>query len=96
MGRSPGSVVGLEIMLWLGRSGVRISATARDFSFSETSRPSLGPIRPPIRCVQGIKWPGLEGDYTPPYNAEIKNKWNYTSAAPLRLYGVNKFTFTFY
>jgi hypothetical protein len=41
------------------------------------SRPTLGPIQPPIQWVpgplsRGIKRPGREADHSPPSSAEIK------------------------
>jgi hypothetical protein len=44
---------------------------------STLSRPILGLTQPPIQWVQGtlslaVKRPGLEGDLSPPTNAEFK------------------------
>jgi len=44
------------------------------FLFPPTSRTALGPPQPPIQWVleslsQGIKWPGREGDHSPPPSA---------------------------
>jgi hypothetical protein len=33
--------------------GVRVSVGGKNFHFSMSSRPSLGPTQPPIPCVQG-------------------------------------------
>jgi hypothetical protein len=35
-----------------------------------------------------LKWPGREGDHSPPSSAEVKNAWCYTSPPPIRLPGV--------
>jgi hypothetical protein len=57
------------------------------------SRPALGPTQPPIQWVSGgsflgVKRPGREADHPPPYSAELKNVWSYTSIPPLILHGV--------
>jgi hypothetical protein len=36
----------------------------------------------------GVKRPGHEADHSPPSSAEVKNAWNYTSTAPVRLHDV--------
>jgi len=51
------------------------------------------PIQSPIQWVPaelslGVKRPGFEADHSPPYSAEVKNAWSYTSTAPIRLHGV--------
>jgi hypothetical protein len=33
-------------------------------------------------------------NHAPPYTAEVKNKWSYTSFPPTSLYGVHKENFT--
>jgi len=48
------------------------------------SRLSLGPTQPPIQKLPGAlslgaKRPGREADHSPPYSAEVKTAWNYTS-----------------
>jgi hypothetical protein len=53
----------------------------------------LGPTQPPIQWIPGalslgVKWSGREADHSPPSSAEIKDAWNYTSTAPIRLHGV--------
>jgi hypothetical protein len=32
----------------------------------------------------GVKWPGHEADHSPPFSAEVKNAWSYTSTPPIR------------
>jgi hypothetical protein len=57
---------------------------------SVTSRPALGPTRPPIQWVTGggrvpfpaVKRSGREADHSPPSGAEIKNAWRYTTTPP--------------
>jgi hypothetical protein len=36
----------------------------------------------------GVKWPGCVTDHSPPYSAEVKNAWSYTSNPPARLVGM--------
>jgi hypothetical protein len=49
--------------------GVRIPVGSR-ILFSKSSRPALGPTRPikwvPRALSLGVKWPGREGDHSPP------------------------------
>jgi hypothetical protein len=63
------------------------------FLFTTVSRLALGPIQSPIQWVAGalslgIKRSGCEADHLPPYSAEVKNVWSYTSTFPIRLHGV--------
>jgi len=36
----------------------------------------------------GVKRPGREAEYPSPFTANVKNVWNYTSALPIRLHGM--------
>jgi hypothetical protein len=54
----------------------------RNFLFSISSRPALGPTQPPIQRVLGVKQHGREADHTSPASAEVKKMWNYTSTPP--------------
>jgi hypothetical protein len=36
----------------------------------------------------GVKRPGRETDHLPPYSAEVKNVWSYTSTPLIRLNGL--------
>jgi hypothetical protein len=68
-----------------GNGGILLFATA--------SRPVRGPTEPNIQRVAGdlttgVKWSGREADYSPPYSAEVKNSWNYTSTPSVSLHGV--------
>jgi hypothetical protein len=72
---------------WAGYFGIQISAGARDFSFSKTSRPALGLSQPPVQLVSGVlivgvKQLGYEVDHSPPSSAEVKNEWSCTSVPP--------------
>jgi len=57
------------------------------FLIATASRPALGLTQPPIQWVPGgfspgVKRPGYKADHSPPYSAEIKNVWKYTSTPP--------------
>jgi hypothetical protein len=63
------------------------------FLFTTASRTALGPTQPPIQWVLGalslgVKRSGREADHSPPFSAEVKNVWSYTSTPPIRLHGV--------
>jgi hypothetical protein len=65
---------------------VRVLGGSKDFLFSASSRPALGPTQPPIRWVlgalsPGVKRQGREADHSPPNSAEVKKMWSYTSTA---------------
>jgi hypothetical protein len=54
------------------------------FLFTTASRMALRPTQPPIQWVPGalslgVKRPGREADNSPPFSAEVKNAWSYTS-----------------
>jgi hypothetical protein len=51
------------------------------FLFTTVFRLALGPTEPPLQWLQGalslgIKRPGREADYSPPFSAEVKNVWS--------------------
>jgi hypothetical protein len=59
----------------------------KNFHFSVSSRPALGPTQPPIQWTPGalslgVKRPGCEADHLPPTSAEDKKMWIYTSSHP--------------
>ena len=93
------SVIGTVTRLRAERSGVRIPAGTRDFFSLRPDRlwgsdslllngyPSSFP---------GLERPGREVDHASPPSAEFKNKWRYTSAPPVRLYGADRDNFIFY
>jgi hypothetical protein len=78
------------------------------FLFTTASRPALGPTQSPIRWEAGalslgIKRPGREADYSPPFTAEVKecvelylHSPNTPSWRGAQLKHRNNFTFTFY
>jgi hypothetical protein len=75
--------------LYLGRPRDRSSSPGRvkNFVFSASSRPVLGPTQPPIQWVQWalsleVKRPGREADHLPPTSAEVQKTWIYTSTPP--------------
>jgi hypothetical protein len=67
--------------------GVPSPGRIKNFFFSTSPRPSLGPTQPPIQRVTGaftpgVDRPGLEADHSPPTSAKVKNMWMYTSTPP--------------
>jgi len=60
--------------------------------FATASSLALGP-KPPIQSVSGVlsagvKRLGREADHSPPFSAEVKKAWSYTSTPQVRLHGV--------
>jgi hypothetical protein len=83
------SAVGIATDYWLDDQvvGVRVLEGGKNFHFSMSPRPALGPTHPPIQRVPGalspgVKRPGHEADHLPPTNAEVKKTWVYTSTPP--------------
>jgi hypothetical protein len=79
--------------LWTGlpRSRSSSSGRAKNFLFSVSSRPALGPTQPPIQWVPrtltpGVKRPGREADHSFPASAEVKKMRIYTSTHRVKLY----------
>jgi hypothetical protein len=65
----------------------------RIFLFVTASKTALGPTQPPTQWVpgaltQGVKRLGREAVHLPPFGANVKNAWSYTSTSPVRLHGV--------
>jgi hypothetical protein len=63
------------------------------FLFTTASRTALEPTQRPIQWVPGVlsvgvKRPVREADHSPPFSAEAKNAWSYTSTPPIRIHGV--------
>jgi hypothetical protein len=63
--------------------GVSNPSGGKNFHFSVSSRPTLGPTQPPIQWVPaalspGVKQPGTEVDHSPPNSAEVKKMRIYT------------------
>jgi hypothetical protein len=59
----------------------------KNFSFSTSSRPDLGPTQPPIQWVPptlspGVKLPGCETDHSSPSSAGVKKMWIYRATPP--------------
>jgi hypothetical protein len=52
------------------------------FLFATAPGPALGPSQPPIHWLPGVKRQGREADNSPPFSAEVKNTWSYTSSPP--------------
>jgi hypothetical protein len=70
--------------------GGRSSSPGRvkNFLFSRSSRPALGPNQPAIQCVTGALPPGREASHSPPASAEVKKMWDPYIHSPIRLYDV--------
>jgi hypothetical protein len=56
----------------------------KNFHFSISSRPALGPTQSPIQWVvgavsPGVKWQGREADHSPPTSAKVKKTTCYYS-----------------
>jgi hypothetical protein len=73
------SLVGIATGYGLDDQGsvVRIPLAGRNFQFSMSSRPALGPTQPPIEWVPGalstkIKLSECEADHSPPTSSEVK------------------------
>jgi hypothetical protein len=59
----------------------------KNFLFSTSSRPALGPTKPPIKWVLGVLSPGVKQQgcevyHSPPTSAKVKKIWIYTSTPP--------------
>jgi hypothetical protein len=59
----------------------------KNFFYSTSSRPALGPTQPPTQWVLGalfpkVKWKGCEADHSPPTSAEVKKTRIYISTPP--------------
>jgi hypothetical protein len=72
-----------------GQPRVRNSSPGdgKNFHFSMSSRPALGPTQSPIPWAttafsSGVKRSGREADRSLPTSAEIKKTWLYTSTPP--------------
>ena len=81
-----------------GRPAVRIPADERHFSLRNVSTGSRAK-QLLFRWVPGFflgeKQFELEVDHAPPYSAEVKNDWIYTSTPPVCLRGVDRDKFIF-
>jgi hypothetical protein len=69
-------------MTWVG-----VSVPVKNFVFSTSSGPALGPSQPPIQWVPealslGVKKLGCEADHSPPASAQAKKIWLYTATPP--------------
>jgi hypothetical protein len=83
------SVVGIVTGYRDGRPRVRSLSPGRvkNFLFSISSRPALGPTQPPSQWVPGalspgVERPGREAHHSHAASAEVKKMWIYTSTTP--------------
>lgn len=58
--------------------------------FSNTSRQIMASVYPPIQYLTGLRGPKRDVDHSPPFSAEFKNEWSYTSAPYICFYGVDR------
>jgi len=60
------------------------------FLFRTASRPVQGLTQPSYTmCTRdGVERPGREAEHSPPFSAEVKNEWGYSSTPPIRLHYV--------
>ena len=85
---------------WSGRSGTQVPAWEKDLSLFPNVQtgcrwPSCLVPNRYSNSFLGVKRPGHEDYHPSPPSEKIKNKWSYTSASPICLYGVGKDRFTF-
>ena len=80
--------------LLAGRSGVRMTAGARDYSLLQNVQPGCG-AHPASYSLPGVNRPGREVDHSS-CSDEAKNDWSSASASPppICLYGVARNSFT--
>jgi hypothetical protein len=74
-------------------SRVRLPAGAGNFSLHHRVQNGSGdhPASYPMgtgALYLGVKQLGREADHSPPYSAEVKNAWSYTSTPPIYLHGL--------
>jgi hypothetical protein len=76
-------VVGVVITIRPRQFGAPFSAGIRYFSSTKIlpngSGAYPGSCSLPVALSPGIKWPGNEADLSPPFSADVKNEWSYTS-----------------
>jgi hypothetical protein len=81
------SVVGIATDYGLDNGGVGVRVPVWSRIFSTSSRPAVGPTKPPIQWVPGnlsseVKRPGREADHSPSASAKVKKIWTYTAIPP--------------
>jgi hypothetical protein len=76
--------VGIATGYGMDDQDVKSSSPGRvkNFIFSKSSKPVLGPTQSPIQWVPGIKRQGRDADHSPPTSDEVKKMWIYTSIPP--------------
>jgi hypothetical protein len=72
---------------WVWESQSLSPSRGKIFLLSTSSRPVLGPTKPPIQRVSGalspgVKRPGHKADHSLPTSAKGKNMWIYTVTPP--------------
>jgi len=59
-----------------------VLGTGKDLLFVVTFRPDVGPQKPSVQRVPGVKRPGHESDLSLSSLTDFNNAWSYTSTAP--------------
>ena len=88
------SILRVLSLYWSGRSGVRILARARNFSFLQNIQTGSGPHRLLFNgyrgSFRGLKRLEREVNHSSPSSVEDKKEWSYTSTPPLYLHGIGR------
>jgi hypothetical protein len=69
-------------------TGVRFLALQMIIPFATASRPAVGPTRPPVQWVPGVKRPGPEGADSSHSSGEVKEFVKLYLHSPMRFHGV--------
>jgi hypothetical protein len=88
-----GTSINIVTRLWDGWPGFNSWQVVGLFLLTTVSRLALEPTQPPIQCELGVpslgvKQLGHEADHSPPFSANVKNVWYYTSTPPIHLHGM--------
>ena len=77
-------------MSWMSKILWCNSTCVRDFSLLQNIQKSYGPNQPPMQQVLVVKWLVSEECHSTSNSTEVNNEWNYTSATPIRLHGMQR------
>jgi hypothetical protein len=84
-------------MGWIIRS-LNSNKRARHFSLLHDVHTDSGahPALYSMDSFPGVKRPGRQVYHSPPASTEVKDEWSCTSAVPVCLHGVDRYSFTFF